>query len=228
MVPQLLSKNKANGSLRLCVDYRALNKLTVKNKYLILNFADLFDRLSKVMYFTKINTRSSYWQIRIAKGDEAKMTVVTRYGSYEFLVMPFRLTNAPATFYNLMNDVLYDYLDKFVVVYLDDIVIYSDSLKEHLLHLKLVFQRLRKHKLYVKKEKCESCWKEITFLGYVISQERIQMDRKKVVAIIGWTAPTKMSELRLFLDLANYYQHFIKGYSKLVAFLTDLLKKDQR
>ena len=124
----VLFQKKYDGSLRMCVDYRALNKVTIKNKYLIPLAAELFDRLSKASYFTKLDLRSGYWQVRIAAGDEGKTTCVTRYGSYEFLVMPFGLTNAPATFCNLMNDVLFDYMDAFVVVYLDDIVVYSKTL----------------------------------------------------------------------------------------------------
>ncbi|WKA00341.1 hypothetical protein VitviT2T_018703 [Vitis vinifera] len=134
----LLFQKKHDGSLRMYVDYRALNK-TIKNKYPIPLAVELFDRLSKTSYFTKLDLRSGYWQVRIAAGDEGKTTCVTRYGSYEFLVMPFGLTNAPATFYNLMNDVLFDYLDAFVVVYLDDIVVYSKTLTKHEKHLRLVF-----------------------------------------------------------------------------------------
>lgn len=166
----VLFQKKKDGSLRMCVDYRALNKVTIKNKYHIPNALDLFDKLSKARYFTKIDLRSGYWQVRVAEGDEAKTTCVTRYGSYEFLVMPFGLTNAPATFCNLMNDVLLEFLDRFVVVYLDDIVVYSDSLSDHLRHLKVVFSRLREYQLYVKKEKCEFCKDAITFLGHVVSQ----------------------------------------------------------
>ena len=135
----VLFQKKYDGSLRMCVDYRALNKVTIKNKYLIPLAAELFDRLSKASYFTKLDLRSGYWQVRIATGDEGKTTCVTRYGSYEFLVMPFGLTNALATFCNLMNDVLLDYLDAFVVVYLDDIVVYSKTLIEHEKYLRLVF-----------------------------------------------------------------------------------------
>ncbi|KAI9176363.1 hypothetical protein LWI28_001838 [Acer negundo] len=131
----------------MCVDYRALNKVTIKIKYLVPNAADLFDKLPKATVFTKLYLRSGYLQVRVAEGDEAKTTMITRYGSFEFLVMPFRLTNAPATFCNLMNDVLYEFLDKFVVVYLDDIVIYSNSLEEHVAHLRQAFSRLREHKL---------------------------------------------------------------------------------
>ena len=151
----VLFQKKHDGSLRMCVDYRALNKVTVKNKYPIPLIQDLFDRLSKVVYFTKLNLRLGYWQVRIVEGGEPKTTCMTRYGSYEFLVMPFGLTNAPATFCNLMNDVFYEYVDRFVVVYLDDIVIYSESLEDHLEHLRKVLFKLREHQLFIKKEKCE-------------------------------------------------------------------------
>ena len=217
----MLFQKKQDGSLRMCVDYRALNKVTIKNKYCIPLAAELFDRLSKASYFTKLDLRSGYWQVQITVGDEGKTTCVTRYGSYEFLVMPFGLTNAPATFCNLMNDVLFDYLDGFMVVYLDDIVVYSKTLTEHEKHL-----RLRKNRLYVKPEKCEFAQEEITFLGHKISARLIRMDKGKVQAIMEWTIPTKVTELRSFLGLANYYKRFIKGYSKRVSPLTDLLKKD--
>ncbi|RVX13375.1 Transposon Ty3-I Gag-Pol polyprotein [Vitis vinifera] len=208
---QVLFQNKHDGSLCMCVDYRALNKVTIKNKYPIPLVAELFDRLSKASYFTKLDLRSGYWQVRIAAGDEGKTTCVTWYGSYEFLVMPFGLTNAPNTFCNLMNDVLFDYLDAFVVVYLDDIVVYSKTLIEHEKHLRLVFQRLRKNRLYVKPEKCEFAQEEITFLGHKISVGLIRMDKGKVQAIIEWSVPTKVTEFRSFLGLANYYRRFIKG-----------------
>lgn len=141
----------ADGSLRMCVDYRALNKVTIQNNYPIPLVADCFDQLSKARVFTKLDLRSGYWQVRIAEGDESKTTCVTRVllHAYEFLVMPFGLTNAPATFCTLMNQVLRDYLDNFIVVYLDDIVIYSSSLEEHSVHLRKVFTRLREHELYV-------------------------------------------------------------------------------
>ena len=139
----------------MCVDYRALNKVTVKNKYPIPLIQDLFDRQCKATYFTKLDLRSDYWQVRIVEGDEPKTTCVTWYGSYEFLVMPFGLTNAPTTFYNLMNDLFYKFIDHFVVVYLDNIVIYNKSLKHHLGHLRKVLSKLIEHQLYVKKKKCE-------------------------------------------------------------------------
>ena len=154
----------------MCVDYRALNKVTIKNKHSIPLAVELFDRLSKAEYFTKLDLRSGYWQVRVVEGDGAKTTCVMRYESFEFLVMPFGLTNAPATFCNLMNDVLFDFLDSFMVVYLDDIVIYNPTLKDHLVHLEKVFDRLRQNQLYVKKEKCEFPHREIKFLGHLISK----------------------------------------------------------
>ncbi|XP_016647203.1 PREDICTED: RNA-directed DNA polymerase homolog [Prunus mume] len=147
------------------MDYRALNKATVKNKYHVPNTADLFDRLSKATYFTTLDLHSGYWQVRIVEGDKPKTACVTKYGSYEFLVMLFGLTNSPATFYNLMNDILYEYLDWFVMVYLNDIVVYSDSLKSYLKPIRVVFSRLRKYQLYVKKEKCELCCQYIMLFG---------------------------------------------------------------
>ena len=167
----VLFQKKKDGALRMCVDYRALNKVTIKNKYPIPNITEVFDRLSKASYFTKLDLRSGYWQVRVAEGDEPKTTCVTRYGAYEFKVMPFGLTNAPATFCNLMNDVFFEYLDCFVVVYLDDIVVYSRTLEEHLEHLAKVFEKLREHKLYVKKSKCQFCMEEIKFLGTTSPRE---------------------------------------------------------
>ncbi|XP_061956833.1 uncharacterized protein LOC133678522 [Populus nigra] len=227
MPPELLKKlpprravggKKADGSLRMCVDYRALNKVTIKNKYPVPLIQDLLDRLSGASVFTKLDLRSGYWQVRVAEGDEHKTTCVTRYGSYEFMVMPFGLTNAAATFCNLMNDVLYEFLDEFVVVYLDDIVIFSRCMDEHVVHLDKVLRRLKEHDVFVKKEKCEFACSEITFLGHLVSFGQVRMDPKKVQAIWDWAAPSTVPELRSFLGLANYYHRFIEGYSKKKAF----------
>ena len=138
----------------MCIDYRALNKVTIKNNNPIPLIANLFNQLGKARYFTKLDLRLGYYQVRITEGDKPKTTCVTRYGSYEFLMMPFGLTNAPTTFYTLMNKIFHPYLDKFVVVYLDDIIIYSNTLKKHIEHLRMVFKILRQNELYVKKEKC--------------------------------------------------------------------------
>ena len=221
----VLFQKKHDGSLRMCIDYRALNKLTVKNKYPIPLIADLFDQLGNARWFTKLDLRSGYYQVRIAEGDEPKTACVTRYGSYEFLVMPFGLTNAPATFCTLMNKVLHPFLDRFVVVYLDDIVVYSESLEEHIEHLRQVFEVLRQNELFVKREKCSFAQKEVPFLGHIIGGGVIRMDRDKIRAIEEWKPPTKVTELRSLLGLANYYRRFVEGYSKIASPLTDLLKK---
>ena len=166
--------------------------------------------------------------MRIAKGDEPKTTCVTQYGSYEFLVMPFGLINAPATLCNLINNVFYEFVDLFGVVYLDDIVIYSESLEDHLEHLRNVLSKLREHQLYVKKEKCEFSQQEILFQGHKVSKGLMMTDERKVQAILDWPPPSKVVKLRSFLGLANYYRNFIQGYSKKVAPLTDLLKNDKK
>nr|CAD1823079.1 unnamed protein product [Ananas comosus var. bracteatus] len=203
-------QKKYDGSLRLCVDYRALNKATIKNKYPIQLIADLFDQLGKVRYFSKLDLRSGYW-----------------YGAFEFLVMPFGLTNAPATFCTLMNNLFHDYLDKFVVIYLDDIVVYSKTLEEHVEHLHIVFRTLKEHSLYVKKEKCYFAQKEIMFLGHQVGGGLIGMDEEKIRDIKEWRAPTRVTELRSFLGLVNYYRRFIGSYSRRAGPLTDLLRKDR-
>ncbi|XP_040948667.1 uncharacterized protein [Gossypium hirsutum] len=164
----VLFERKHDGSLRLFIDYRALNKITVKNRYPIPLIADLFDQLGSARWFTKLDLRSGYYQVRVAEGDEPKIACVTRYGSFEFLVMPFGLTNAPATFCTLMNKVLQPFLDRFVVVYLDDIVVYSKTLEEHVGHLREVFRVLRENELYVKEEKCLFAQREVPFLGHIV------------------------------------------------------------
>jgi hypothetical protein len=179
----VLFVHKKDGTLRMCVDYRALKKATVKNQYPLLRIDDLFERLSGAKVFNRIDLHSGYYQIWIA-GDKEKTTFRTRYGSYEFLVMPFGLTNVPATFCTLMNDIFWEWLDDFVVVYIDDILVYSGSLEEHAEHLRKVFQRLRKNKLYAKLEKCEFGVTEVDFVGHRIIQEGLKMDDHKVKAIL--------------------------------------------
>ncbi|KAL0292961.1 UNVERIFIED_CONTAM: Retrovirus-related Pol polyprotein from transposon [Sesamum calycinum] len=177
--------------------------------------------------FTKIDLRSGYWQVRIKEGDEAKTTVVTRCGAFEFLVMPFGLTNAPASFSTMMNQVLHGFLDDFVVVYLDDIVVYSGTLAEHVEHLRQVLTRLCEHELYAKVSKCSFAQETISFLGHIVERGHIRMDPKKVQAIEEWRPPSDVHDLRSFLGLANYYKRFVKGYSEIAWPMTDLLKKTE-
>ena len=220
----VLFQKKHDGSLRMCINYQALNKVTVKNKYPIPLIADLFDQLGRAKFFTKLDLQSGYYQVSIAKGDEPKTTCVTRYGPYEFLVMPFSLTNAPAIFCTLMNKIFHPFLDKFVVVYLDDIVIYSNTLEEHVDHLKKVFRLLRQNELYVKKEKCSFALGEVGFLK-CIRDGKLIMEGGKIKAIQEWDPTTKVPQLRSFLGLVNYYRRFINGYLARAAPLTDLLMK---
>jgi hypothetical protein len=164
----VLFVHKKDGTLRMCVDYRALNKVTMKNRYPLSQIDDLFDRLSKVKVFSWINLRFKYYQIQIAKRDEEKTACRTKYGSYEFLVMPFGLTIATTTFSTLMNDIFREWFDDFVVVYIDDILVYNNSMEEHVEHLWKVFQKLRENKLYVKFEKCKFGMTKVDFLGHRI------------------------------------------------------------
>ncbi|XP_070007294.1 uncharacterized mitochondrial protein AtMg00860-like [Nicotiana sylvestris] len=187
--------------------------------------ADLFDRLGGVMVFTKIDLNTCYWKVRIVEGDEHKTTYVIRYGSYDFLVILFDLTNALATFCTLMNQVFREYIDKFMVVYLDDIVVYSHTLEEHLEHLRKVLDRLREHELYAKLSKCSFAQKKIYFLGHVIEEGRIKMDQQKIQAIIDCPPPKDIHSLRAFLGLCNFYQRFVKNYYLIAMSLTKLLKK---
>jgi hypothetical protein len=221
----VLFVHKKDGTLRMCVDYRALNKVTVKNRYPLPQIDDLFDRLSRIKFFNRIDLRSRYYQIRIVEGDEEKTVCRTRYGSYEFLVMPFGLTNAPATFCIVMNDIFREWFDDFMVVYIGDILVYNDSMEEHVEHLQKVFQRLRENKLYAKFEKCEFGVVEVDFLGHRITQEGLKMDDHKVKAILDWEPPRFVRTLRSFLGLASYYHKFIKNFAKIATPLTNLLKK---
>lgn len=220
--PVLFVKKK-EGTLRMCVDYRALNKLTIKNKYPLPRIDELLDRLNGAKYFTKIDLRSGYHQVRIAEKDVEKTAFNCRYGHYEFLVLPFGLCNAPATFMYLMNDLFKPYLDVFVIVYLDDILIFSKTLNEHKEHVKKVLEILRKNELYAKKEKCEMFRTEVSFLGHRVSGNGIGMEQEKINAVLKWPEPKNVNEIQQFLGLAGYYRRYIKNFSGIVSPISELL-----
>jgi hypothetical protein len=197
---------KKDESLRLCVDYRPLNAVTIKNKYPLPRIDVLFDQLVGAKVFSKIDLRSGYHQIKIRASDVPKIAFSTRYGLYEYLVMSFGLTNALAYFMYLMNSIFMLELDKFVVVFIDDILVYSKNEAEHTEHLHIVLQRLRDHRLYAKLSKCDFWLKEIKFLGHTISQNVVSVDPEKVQEVMDWKPPTTVRQIWSFLGLAGYYR----------------------
>lgn len=214
---------KHDGSLRLCVDYRALNKITRKNRYPLPLIPEILDRLSGAKVYSKLDLRDAYHRIQIAEGDRWKTAFRTRYGHYEYLVMPFGLTNAPASFQAYINEALHGLLDHICVAYMDDILIYSESSEEHAKHVRLVLERLRKYKLYVKLSKCAFDTHQVDFLGYRIGVAGVSMDPSRVRAIEEWPTPKSFREIQVFLGFANFYRGFIYRYSAVVAPITDLL-----
>ncbi|WVZ75840.1 hypothetical protein U9M48_023864 [Paspalum notatum var. saurae] len=209
----------------MSVDYRALNDVTIKNKYPLPRIDDLFDQLQGACVFSKIDLRSGYHQMKIRPFDIPKTAFITRFGLYEYTVMSFGLTNAPAYFMNLMNKVFMEYLDKFVVVFIDDILIYSKTEEEHEEHLRLVLQKLREHKLYAKLSKCEFWLDQVPFLGHIVSKGGIMVDPSKISSVMDWKVPEVVKEVRGFLGLAGYYRRFIESFSKIVKPMTSLLEK---
>jgi hypothetical protein len=211
----VLFVKKKDETLRLCIDYRQLNKMTVKNKYLLPRIDDLFDQLKGARVFSKIDLRSGYYQLRIKELDVPKTSFRTRYGHYEFLIMPFGLTNTPAMFMGLMNWVFRPYLDRFVVIFIDNILVYSSSNQEH-------EQPLKEHRLYAKLSKCEFWLKGVTFLGHVISADGILVDPQKVEAVLKWERPTNVTKIYSFLGLVGYYRKFIKGFYTIAILMSRL------
>src|SRR6185312_9605366 len=223
-VPVLLVPKK-DGSWRMCVDCRAINNITIRYRYPIPRLDDMLDELSGAIIFTKIDLRSGYHQIRMKLGDEWKTAFKTKFGLYEWLVMPFGLTNAPSTFMRLMNEVLRAFIGKFVVVYFDDILIYSKSHEEHLDHLRAVFDALRAASLYAKLEKCIFCTDRVAFLGYVVTPQGIEVDGAKIDAIRSWPTPQTITQVRSFLGLAGFYRRFVRDFRTIAAPLHELMKK---
>ncbi|KAI3510702.1 hypothetical protein L1887_17835 [Cichorium endivia] len=225
--PVLFVKKK-DGSFRMCIDYRELNKITIKNRYPLPRIDDLFDQLQGSNYYSKIDLRSGYHQLRVQEEDIPKTAFRTRYGHYEFLVMPFGLTNAPAVFMDLMNRVCKPYLDKFVIVFIDDILIYSQTKEEHSQYLRIILELLRQEKLYAKFSKCEFWIREVQFLGHVVNSKGIHVDPSKIDAIKNWETPKTPTEIRQFLGLAGYYRRFIENFSKIAKPLSTLTQKDKK
>ena len=222
----ILFVKKSDGSLRLCVDYRGLNAGTIKNQYLLPLIRETLMRLSKARYYTTLDVRGAYNLLRVVEGDEWKTAFRMQYGLYESLVMPFGLTNALADFQRFINDVLHPFLDAFCKAYLDDILIYSETLEEHQAHVKKVLEALSKVGLHLKPKKCEFHETEVKYLGLIILVDGVKMDLKKVRTVVEWGSPKNLHDLCAFLGFSNFYRRFILGYSEVVSPMIKLTKKD--
>jgi hypothetical protein len=213
---------KKDGTSRMVIDYRLLNAITIKNRYPLPRIDELMDRLQGAKVFSKIDLASGYHQIKVAEADQHKTAFRTRFGHYEFKVLPFGLTSAPATFMRLMNDTLMPYLDQFVIVYLDDICIYSKTPQEHLEHVRKVLTLLRQEKLIGKLSKCEFGISSMDFLGHIVSDQGIATDPEKIKSVQSWPTPQNATDVMRFLGLANFYRRFVRDFSKIAAPLTAL------
>ncbi|XP_038683092.1 uncharacterized protein LOC119983499 [Tripterygium wilfordii] len=224
-VPALLTPKK-DGTWRMCVDSRAINKLTVKYRFPIPRLDDLIDQLCGAKIFSKIDLKSGYHQVRVRPGDEWKTAFKTRDGLYEWLVMPFGLSNAPSTFMRLMNHTFREYIGKFVVIYFDDILVFSTTVSDHLAHLRTVFHTLQVEELFINRQKCLFLQTRVIFLGFVLSDQGVEADPEKVRAIVEWPTPSSVHDVRSFHGLATFYRRFIRNFSSIVAPLTECLKSE--
>jgi hypothetical protein len=223
-VPTVLSPKK-DGGWRMCTDSRAINKITIRYRFPLPRMDDLMDCLSGANLFSKIDLKSGYHQIRMREGDEWKTTFKTNEGLYEWLVMSFGLTNAPSTFMRLMNKILKYFIGKFMVVYLDDIMVFSRTKEDHLRHLTLVMRRLQQEKLLINLKKSSFMKTEPIYLGFVISSNELNMDQEKVKVIRECSSPTSMFEVRSFHGLESFYRKFIRDFSGIFAPMMDTVKK---
>ena len=212
------------GEYRAVTDYRLLNDQTVKNRYPLPRADQLFDKLARAKYFSKIDLRTGFYQILIAEKDRHKTAFVTSQGLFEYNVLPMGLCNSPGVFQSLMNDTFRDYLDQFVLVFLDDIVVHSDTLEDHERHLRLALQRLREQRLCAKLSKSALCQTEVEFLGHYVGRNGLRVMEDKIEAVRDWPVPTTMRELRAFLGLAGYYRRFVRGFSEIALPLTELTR----
>lgn len=222
--PILFAKKK-DGSMRLCVDYRGLNKITIKNRHPLPLITESLDRLAQAKIYTKLDVREAYHRVRIKEGDEWKTAFRTRYGHFEYTVMPFGLTNAPAQFQAYIHYVLAGLVDVTCIVYLDDILIFSDTEEDHVKHVREVLTRLKQAKLYLKNSKCEWHTRRTEFLGYIVSPEGISIDPKRAKTAQEWPEPRTVRDIRVFLGFMNYYRRFIADFSKVALPLTELTRK---
>jgi len=223
----VLFVKKKDGFLRLCVDYRGLNRITCKDCYPIPLLTDFLDAPRKARIYSKIDLKNAYHLVRIAKGDEWKTTFYTYYSSFEWLVMPFGLSNAPSTFQRFMNEVFYDLLDVYVVIYFDDILIYSNNLEDHKKHVKEVLRRLRDNKLYASSTKCVFYQNRVEFLGFILGSDGLRIDKSKIQTIQDWLTPRRVKDVQSFLGFTNFYRRFINNYAGVSAPLTRLTQKNE-
>ncbi|KAH6570846.1 hypothetical protein BASA83_002898 [Batrachochytrium salamandrivorans] len=219
---------KKSGDLRLCMDYRALNQITIKDRYPLPLISDLLGTLGGNQYFTTLDLRGAYELFRIKAGDEHKTAFLTKFGQFEFRVMPYGLSNAPPQFQAFMNDLFREQRGKCVLVYLDDIVVYGNELAQHKKDVNFVLQILCNNKLYCKPEKCHFYKQSISYLGYIISSSGLEMDPSKISSITEWPTPKSVKDIQTLLGFTNFYRGFIPHYSKLTLPLTALLKKDNK
>jgi Reverse transcriptase (RNA-dependent DNA polymerase) len=206
------------------VDYRGLNKITIRNRHPLPLISETLDRLSRAKRFTKFDLRDAYHRIRIKRGDEWKTAFRTRYGHFEYTVMLFGLINAFVTFQSYINEALRGYLDIFCITYLNDIIVYSERVEDYKEHVRKVLERLRQYNLYTKLSKCLFSIEELEFLGYIVEILGILMDYRRVVTIRDWLTPTIYYEIQIFIRFSNFYRRFIIRYLVVVALMTDLLK----